>query len=33
MSAANATTQALQKALSKAMATAQVQTLFAPVFR
>ncbi len=27
------TTQALQKALSKAMATARVQTLFVPAFR
>ncbi len=26
-------TQALQKTLSKAMATARVQTLFAPAFR
>ncbi len=27
------TTQALQKTLSKAMATARVQTLFVPAFR
>ncbi len=27
------TTQALQKTLSKAMATARVQTLFVPTFR
>ena len=37
MSASNATTQPLQpsstKALSKAMATARVQTLFVPEFR
>ncbi len=33
MSASSRTTQALQKTLSKAMATARVQTLFAPAFR
>ncbi len=33
MSASSRATQALQKTLSKTMATARVQTLFVPAFR